>query len=235
MGKHIVQIKENGSVCESAVGNLEWVIISGQGKLNTLNDKYQYTATVVMSPEEAQPLIDEINEFFETHKVKKFAKKDAQSLGFRPHKVKTDELDEDDQPIYEEDGNIAFTFKTDTEFKDGNKKKIKVFNAKGGEVDLGSRAIGNGSRGRLKGVVRYYETPKEHGVSLYLNAVQLSKFVPYVGGVQMDEMVDEDGDGFEGFDDGSAPIPDSNQEQAAAAEEKASPKKKGGKGGQPRL
>jgi hypothetical protein len=226
MSNFIANVNENGSIVESPIGPLEWVTITGQGKLNKLAKKYQYTATVVLDAEVAQPFIDEIDEFFKTHRVKKFAKKAPQSLGYRDHKVATGEKDADTgETIYEETGKIAFTFKTDTTFKDGNPKKIKVFNAKGAEVDLGARMIGNDSRGRLKGVIRYYETEVEHGVSLYLNAVQLSKFVPYVGGVQMDEVVDDDGDGFEGFEDESTPLP--AEEQAASANDSKPARGKG--------
>lgn len=217
MGKYIKEAGKN-FIVESPVGELEYVMISGKGKLNTLNDKYYYVATLVLEDnEETEIFKQEIMAVWKEKRSKKFAKSDPKSTGFAPHKINTGKKDpETDEIIYEETGKIAFSFKTETTYKDGNPKKIVVFNSKGREVELGQKKIGNGSRGRIKGVIAYYEQPKEAGVSLYLNGLQLSKFVEYVGGVDFDEIEGEE-DGFEGFDDdGMAALEDNNDGETAA-------------------
>jgi hypothetical protein len=244
MGKFL---KLNGKTTnvESPVGDFEWVIVSGQGKLNTLkkpdaagNKPYEYQATLLMPAdnEDCIAFQEEIMQYWEDTRSKKFAKADPKSCGFKPHKVKTDKIDPDtEEAIWEEDGLIAFTFKTNTVYGDGKPKVITIFNAKGREVQLGKRRIGQGSRGRVKGVITPYEQPKEAGVSLYLNGLQLSKFVEYVGGTSFDELEDPDaeGDGFEGFDeDGQDALEEADKETAEEAPVKS--KGKAGKG-QPRL
>lgn len=192
----------NGAVqaqLNTPVGDLEWVVISGDGKTNDLKSppQQEYCATVVLSKEQAQPFIDELEALWTEHKPKG---KKLRSLGYYAHKVPTGEKDEDGQNVYEETGNIAITLKTVTTFPDGKEKVIKTFNSKGNEVALGDKLIGNGSRGRLKGLARMWTQPREAGISLYLNAVQLSKFVEYTSGPSFDELEDEDGDSFEGLD-----------------------------------
>lgn len=198
-------IKKAGKVfaVETPIGDLEWVVISGEGTFNKLKGENQFQATVVLDPatQECKDFIEEIEQFWKDNRPKKFATKDATSTGFRPHTVKSEEVDEDGEPVYKEDGLIAFQFKTGTTYQDGKPKKIPVYNAKGNAVALGDKKIGNGSRGRLQGVIAIYEQPKTAGSSLYLNAVQLSKYVPYVGGPNF-KAIDEAGDdAFEGFEE----------------------------------
>lgn len=204
---------------DTPVGDLEWVMISGQGKLNTLNDKYYFQATLLLpeDDENCKQLMSDIEQWWKDNPPsKKWNKKEASTLGFKPNMVKTEEIDEDtDEPIYKPDGRIAFIFKTETTYKDGNPKVIKTANAKGAEVALGDRKIGNGSRGRIKGVITTYEQPKDAGTSLYLNSIQLAKFVPYTGGPSFDEIEDEGEDAFEGFDGEEAPIADEKDTASA--------------------
>lgn len=187
----------------SPVGELEWVTISGKGKPN-MSGKLEYKVDVVLEGEQAEALKKLIDDFWADNKPNKVKK--PKSLGYYPHKVLTDEKDEDGDPIWEEDGKTAFVFKTGTTFKDGNAKTIPIYNAKGAEVSLGKKQIGNGSRGRVQGAMDIYEVKSEAGktqsagVSLYLNGLQLAKFVEYKGGVNFDGLDAEYGD-FEGFED----------------------------------
>lgn len=246
MGKFL-KLSGKNVIVESPVGDFEWVIVTGQGKLNTLkkpdaagNKHYEYQATLLLSADDEDCILfqEEIMQYWEDTRPKKFAKASPKSCGFKPHKIKTDKIDpETEEVIWEEDGLIAFTFKTNTTYGDGKDKVITIFNAKGREVQLGDRKIGQGSRGRIKGVIKGYEQPKEAGVSLYLNGIQLSKFVPFVGGTSFDELEDGDEDGFEGFDeDGQEALEEADKEaeEEEAAKPAAKSKGKAGKG-QPRL
>ena len=219
MGKYVKKVGKNYQV-ETPVGDLIWVTTTGQGKLNTLNDKYYYQATLLLpeDSEECKTFIAEIQEFWKENAPKKFAKKGPNSTGYKPNMVNSDEMDEDGDPIKVPDGNIAFAFKTETTFKDGNQKKVHIFNSKGAKVSLGTKAIGNGSRGRIQGIITTYEQPASAGCSLYLNGIQLSKFVEFTGGPSFDSIEDEDGDGFEGFEDGMDALEEESGTEKTATE-----------------
>ena len=119
--------------------------------------------------------------------------------------------------VYVDTGNFVIRFKTNTEYQNGDPKLVKVFNAKGNEVSLHGKKIGNGSRGRAQGAMGIYNVKANKGVALYLNGVQLSKFVPFVGGPSFTEIEDEDGEAFEGVEGAVGAIADEQEEQAAEA------------------
>lgn len=210
---------------QSPVGELEWVITDGEGKEDLKGDM-KYQASLVLEGEKAEGIKKEVQEFWETNKPKGI--KEPKSLGYYNHKVSTGEKDEDDSFIYEETGKTVMVFKTGTTYADGNPKVIPVFNAKGVEVDLKGKKIGNGSRGRVKGAMAIYTVEAkgkviDAGVTFYLDAVQLAKFVEYQGGPNFDEMPeDEEGD-FEGIDSDGMDALDEKQD---SAEEKSNDKPK---------
>lgn len=192
---------------KSPVGNLEWVIISGEGKEN-LSGAMQYKADLVLEGDAAEALKEKLQAFWEENRPKSITK--PKSLGWYDHKVKTEEVDEETgKPVYEETGKTVFSFKTATTFGDGKPKVVQVFNAKGAPVVLGEQKIGNGSKGRIDAAMDIYEVkaPKgksiiDAGVTLYLNAIQLSKFVAYAGGPSFDEIDGDEELGIEGHMDG---------------------------------
>ena len=199
--------------CISPKGELEWVNISGEGKEN-MSGKMQYVASVVLDGEAAEKMKAEINAFWEENKPKSF-KKDPKSLGFYAHSKKTDETDEDGKAIYEEDGKTLFQFKTGTTYNDGKTKVIRTYNSKAKEVALGETKIGNGSIGAISGAMGTYEnkTPNgktivDAGVTLYLDAIKISKLVEFTQATGFEADDDDDGwegdEGWEG-DDSDAP------------------------------
>lgn len=199
---NIIMSKYVTAPVTTVVGDLEWVNIVGEGK-EDLQGNMQYLCTVVLEGEKAEQLKATIDTFWEENKPSGMKK--PKSTGYYPHKVPTGEEDDEGNKIYEETGKTAFTFKTGTAYKDGKPKVIKVFNAKGVEVDLGDKRIGNGSRGRVQGAVAIYGVESkgkvlQAGTTLYLNGVQLAKLVEYAGGPQFDSIEEEDAD-FEGAGD----------------------------------
>lgn len=198
------------------IGNLEWVIIDGEGK-ESLNGDMKYTATVVVTKEKAAEFEKLISKYWEENRPKSVLK--PKSTGIKPHMRDTGKVDDaTGKKIYEPTGDVAITFQTGTAYKDGKPKKIPVANSKGALVDLLGKKIGNGSRGLIKGVASVYEvkTPKgaitDAGVTLYLNSLQLTRFVEYIGGATFEEIVDEESDGFEAVDGAMAPISESQEE-----------------------
>jgi len=163
-------------------GVFNWVTISGAGKTD-LNGRNIYTVDLVLTPEEAEPLLERINTFWEENKPK--GAKAPKSTGAK-------EL---------EDGNIRFQFKTATTYPaSGDPKVIEVYDAKGRRTDLGDKRIGNGTLGRVAGAMAIYDAGvAARGVTLYLDKVQISKLVEYTGG-GASFGADPDGD----FDGGSA-------------------------------
>lgn len=196
---------------KSPKGELRWVTITGEGKEN-LSGKMQYVASVVIdeSVPEHKAFIDQVNEFWEDNKPAKYNLA-PKSTGIYPLKEK----DADGNAV-EVPGKFYVQFKTGTTFQDGAEKVIATYNAKGKKVSLGSQTIGNGSVGIIAGSMGIYENKKGNailnaGVTLYLDAIQITKFVPYehdAGFTAQDD--DEDGwtgedDSFEGVTEESAP------------------------------
>lgn len=188
------------------VGNLTWIFITGKGKKN-LKDEDIFSGNVEFHKDD--PLLKDFEE-----KIKAFWKenrpsgiKKAKSLGIR--KVMEKQLDKDGNEVLDDDdANImvetdmrAVTFWTGPFYPDGTPKVIKIANAKGNEVSLGKKKIGNGSRGCLVGAAGIYESGKEAGVTLYLNAIQLTKFVEYTGGDNFTDVSAGEADAFTGIED----------------------------------
>jgi len=173
---------------ETPRGKLEWVVITGEGKPN-MSGKLQYTANVVLqTPEETAHIEQLIEDFWQANKPEKFTKA-PKSNGVYEHIEYTGEKDENDQPIKRATGKKYLAFKTGTTYNDGKPKTIKVFNSKNNEVSLGSTKIGNGSLGRICGMMGIYvnKNPKtgvvmEAGVTLYLDAIKLLKLEEFQGG-----------------------------------------------------
>lgn len=186
-------------------GRFEWVFITGEGKKNKRGiGKYQ--CSLVMDEASAKPLIDEIEAFWKANAPKGARRDKCNTMGYRKHSVRSDEVDEYGDPIYKEDGLIEFFASTGTTWPDGKPRKVKTYNAKGKPVELGDRKVGNGSEGKISAIMDVYDVEGNYGVNLYLDAIQLSKFVEFSG--ETDFGVDEDAeDGFDGFEEDSFEAP----------------------------
>jgi len=187
----------SNKIIDSPVGELEWVHIDGEGKPD-IQGVPKFQCDVVLTPEQAKPFKALVNEFWAENKPK--GAKEPKSIGLYPHTVKDEEASKDaGENVYKETGNTVIRFKTGTVFQSGDPKVIKVFNSKGNEVSLQGRKVGNGSRGRVNGVMAIYNINKATcGVTFYLNAIQLSKFVEWVGGANFDEIEEGEFEGVEG-------------------------------------
>lgn len=186
---------------KSPKGELQWLFISGKGKaVKAKPGSYKYQGSVVCDEKDAKPLKDVIDAFWKENKPA--GAKKPNTIGYRPATVKTDKVDEDGDPIYAEiPGKVEFFFATGTTWPDGKEKAIRTYNAKAREVSLGDKRIGNGSVGYLSGNMAIYDVSGNQGVNLYLEAVQLTKFIELStdDGFEADD--DEDGwDGEEEFE-----------------------------------
>ena len=96
------------------------------------------------------------------------------------------------------DGKIYI--KTATMF-DGERNEIPIVNHKGAQLDPKKYGnFGDGTLGRVSATMSIYKQGKKYGVSLFLNAVKITHFEPYMGG-GADAFGTEEGDapdsGFE--------------------------------------
>lgn len=171
------------------VGELAWVFITGKGR-EDLNGNDRYVASLKLANDSAElkAIKATIKEFWDANKPK--GKGLPKSNGIKVQR---------DKETGEETGFTLINMWTGTTFPDGKIKVIKTYNSKGIEVNLGSKSIGNGSRGSLSGVLAIYSNGPNVGVTVYLNAVQLTKFVEY--STDAGFAAQEDGeDSFTGID-----------------------------------
>jgi len=200
-------------------GELAWVNITGEGKEN-LNGDMQYVATLILEPKKNpthQAFIDKIDAFWEENKPE--GKKKAKSLGYALYDPLLDkdgnkQYNDEDKLIYDPNGRVSCQFKTGVAFKDGKPKIVKVYNSKNKVISLGDQLIGNGSEGHVSGSMGIYTVNQkgkllDAGVTLYLDAIQLIKFVAYEGADAGFDTVDEE-DGFVGIDDDGG-FPEANE------------------------
>ena len=157
----------------------------GTAHIEKPNKKDKLKAIIVVPEAEAKEAMAHIDAFWKENRPKG-SKAVPKHKGYM---VGTDE------ETGEETGEILFIFKTNPVFPSGDKKIVKVFTAKKPvrEVQLNGQLIGRESVGKAIGTLAIYEYDGEYGVSLYLDAISLSKFVPYVGGVDIND-IDEDDD-----------------------------------------
>ena len=173
--QHMSKVNQN---IITPVADFKWAFITKSRE--NLSGVKQYSITLSISKEEAAPILKAIEDVWAASGIKKPMK----SAGYKTN---------------EETGMLEFNFKTNETFADGTKKVVSVYDAKGRKVDLGDRLIGNGSRGRVNGTVAPYESGPNAGITLYLNSIQLTKFVEYEGGDGF-EAFDADPDCFTGFE-----------------------------------
>lgn len=186
------------------VGELAWVFITDQGKkdLNG-NDRFVASVNLHKDSDEFKEVKAQIDEYWKENKPKG-AKLKSNGIKVVQEKVE-DEFDDDGEQVYRDTDMMSINFWTGITFpaKGGQPPKpkiIKIHNAKGSEVSLGDKKIGNGSMGAISGAMGIYDQgTASRGVTLYLNAIQLKKFVEFTGGDAGFSDNSEDGD-FEGVE-----------------------------------
>jgi len=186
-------------------GELRWVFIDAPGKPAmdpTKPNRKQASLYVKSDSAGCKSLIAALEEFWTANKAKGQKKK---SLGYREESVLKDGGDEDDEADWIKTGMTAFSFWTGANWppkkgeEEGNDRVVDVYNSKGNRISLGGKKIGNGSFGAISGTMAMYHNGTNHGVSLYLNAIQLVKFNEYSEDAGFDSQDSVEG-GFEGVD-----------------------------------
>jgi len=171
----------------SPKGNLKWAFVDGQGKETERGSgKYKYSVVVKLlaTDPECIKAMAHIDQFWTDNKPK--------NAKVKP-KTKAYKMEEDEH-TGEETGYVYFSFSTSTSFPSGDKKVVKLFTAKTPvrEVSLGGKKIGEASLGRAIGTLAIYEFNGSFGTTCFLDAISLSKFVEYVGGVDAESIEADD-------------------------------------------
>jgi hypothetical protein len=197
-------------------GALKYCTITGQGRPKLkAKGKFVYQASVIVTKDQAKEFKKIVDEFFQENKPSGY-KKDTPA-----NKIIRD--------IEGDKKNKLITFSTNTVFEvDGEeqKTKIKIKNSKNQERELPEGvSIGDGSKGAISGKLAIYGDSDDAGVSMFLNAVQITKFVEYKSDDGF-EAVDDD-DGFDDFEGTSAhDFPTEEDEPKKEKKKKKGKKKK---------
>lgn len=158
-------------------------------RLQEPDDKFkaegEYSTKLVLTPEQAKPLIDKLEQCFKEHLAETKAanpKKKVKAVTNRPWKADTTkEKDESGEYVEVETGNIAFTFRRPAKIVKKDKPpltlRVALFDAAGAKLVTDKR-IGGGTIARVAAEVRGYFTEKDGaGIRLDLEAVQVLKLV----------------------------------------------------------
>lgn len=145
------------------------------------NPEGTYKTGLIVSAEEVEELIEQCKDCFTEEFGKKKPISSAQ-MPYKKHSVKDgdDYVDTDDYVI-----NFS------------SKKMPKFFDAKGNPITNTKliEKMGGGSKLRLKGAIGAYNAGGKVGVKIYLNEVQVIKYVEFNGGGFAAD--DEEDDGFD--------------------------------------
>ena len=182
---------------------LRWVFIDQPGKEGPKGDngeegKFRLVADLVAKTDSVgcKALMKFIDDFLKENKPKGMKVK---SRGYYVIQENTGEEDEDGVSIKRDTDETAFSFWTGTHWKDGKPVVVDIYNAKGKKVSLGGKKIGNGSQGSISASMDVYTHSGSCGVTLYLNAIQLTKFEEFTTDAGFEAM-DDDEEGFDGVD-----------------------------------
>lgn len=214
------------------IGELYYVQISGEGKDKVEGDDKEFVATVYLEGKAAKSERDKIDEVLGTiPKGLKLGSKGYKNLvrdpegNLRSPNADGEVFDEEGENIFDdcEDTDVwSFCYHTNVEFPNGNIKKIDVYNKNAKKINLGDKLIGNGSLGSISGKLKPYVSGKKTGVSLFLNAVQITKFEEYEGSAGFGSQEGE----FEGVEDADTGFVGTDEDTATGKTKETKVKKK---------
>jgi hypothetical protein len=160
----------------SPIGTAKWAWVNKPK--TTFKKDGEYTLSLIVPVDEAQSLIEIINEMTDAHFNETYnglKEKDRKQLK-KHYPFSNEETDEG-----EETGNIEFKFRVNATYeKDGQKKTFApaIVDKMGRELDREKHLVYGGSivRVSFNPSAYYNSTNKTVGVTLYLNGVQVLKF-----------------------------------------------------------
>jgi len=184
--------------------NILYAALTGKGVKYDDRSAYKYKVSIEVSKAEAKRIKAEVLELWEQVK--------SSDQGSKPANWKN--------IVYKtKDGKLAVTADTNVEF-DGEPIEIPIREGKRNELldpkKFGS--IGAGSTGRVSFNLKGYESGRKEGISMFLRGLQLSTFVPYVGGTDTsgDYDTDDEADDLSG---GAAYVPEKKEKKKESSQD----------------
>jgi len=155
-------------------------VVTGEGVDNFDGDDKEYSVSILLDKKMKKDILNSVQAYWDEHK--------PSGAGDKPDNFKNIVRDTEDG------GHILYS-KTKTHFGD-KQNIITIVNHEGVKLDPQEFGmIGEGSLGRLAVKMGIYTQGKRSaGVSLYLSAVKLTKFVAYSGGDASSAFGQEDGE-----------------------------------------
>lgn len=208
--------------------------ISGRAKwakVNVPDTKFNsdgvYSVSLVVSPEDAEPLIERLEEIRKENKEGYTKNSKGKKIRWNPHfKEEMENKGTKEDPDYQPTGNYEFSFKLKAKkknYKTGNlyDTKVVVVDAKGKPIEK-ALEIGNGSLIKVAFIPSpYYTAAVGGGVSKELFAIQILDLVEFnqAGGGDVTDLFGEE-EGFT-YDDAGEDVFDEDtiQEEEEVTEE----------------
>jgi len=168
---------------KTPMAELRYVNIVGQGKLRfdptkkfdkNKAEAYEYTASVMLSKEQADAITAEFKEFWNENKPKGLTKQKYELV--KAEMKDTGKKDDDGDAIKEPTGLYILQAKTTTEWPSGDKNLIKIMRGNGNPLNLGTKQIGDGSVGVLHGSIGINDFAGNEGLNFFLAGVQLKSY-----------------------------------------------------------
>jgi len=189
---------------KTPLAELRYVNIVGQGKLRfdptnkfdkNKAEAYEYTASVILSKEQADVITANFKDFWNENKPKGLTKQKYDLV--KAEMKDTGKKDEDGDAIKEPTGFYILQAKTTTEWPSGDKNIVKIMRGNGNPLNLGVKQIGDGSVGVIHGQIGVNDFAGNEGLNFFLSGVQLKSFKE-----KTDAEIDaEDLGGDEGMDE----------------------------------
>lgn len=183
--------KKTSDFISTKESELRWVFLEQPGRPNKNGIQCLNASIYVNKDSEGlKKFKDFLQVFWEENKPSGASKK-PKSTGVRFVKVKV--LDSDGNETYNENDEVVYEFTDEVAIncwtaaqwpakngEDPEPRIIKIYNAKGNEISLGDKKIGNGSFGAISFTASIYDQGEgSQGVTLFLDAIQLTQFVGY--------------------------------------------------------
>lgn len=191
MAKDTPSLKINSK--NSPVGVFQFCAVTGAGIKNTKastrkNEVFEYKASLEIDIEDAQDLLDQIDDFLEDNKIK------GCNLTGVPYQTHDDYDGVPKGKVW-----LIAKAKTKWEDNDGDEQdtKISIYDTTGQKCDLPEgEGIGKGSEGSIFGKIVLWDRDDEYGATLWLSGIQITEYIPYV----FEEAPEVKKGSFKGFD-----------------------------------
>lgn len=141
-------------------------VVTGDGVDNYNRDGKEYSVSIVLTEEMAEFFKEQLEDYWSENAPK----------GAEDEPDNIDSIVREGKGDYE--GKYILYAKTKTNFGEGKPNVIPIVNQEATKLDSAEHGlIGKGSKGRLAVTLSTYSRGRDHGVSVFLSAIKLTKYV----------------------------------------------------------